>query len=206
MSASSTPPGWYPDPQNPAQQRYWDGSSWSEATQPASGYGAPGYGAPGYGQQVGYGYAQGGAYGGQMAGFWIRFAASLLDSLLIGIPFTVLGLLLATDDTTRVSVGVGTTPGAPPLLNLIQLVVGVTYYAMLEGGSTGQTLGKKVCGIRVVDATTYQPAVGVGRGVGRYFARWLSALPCLLGYFWMLWDEDKQTWHDKLTRTRIVKA
>lgn len=78
MSGASTPAGWYPDPQNPSQQRYWDGTAWSEATQPfptappapptgaygAPGYGAPGYGtsgygAPGYGSPMGYGYAQG---------------------------------------------------------------------------------------------------------------------------------------------------
>lgn len=28
---SAAPPGWYPDPQNPGQQRYWDGSAWGAA-------------------------------------------------------------------------------------------------------------------------------------------------------------------------------
>lgn len=31
-----TPAGWYPDPQNPAQLRYWDGQAWSESTAPAA--------------------------------------------------------------------------------------------------------------------------------------------------------------------------
>ena len=43
-------------------------------------------------------------------------------------------------------------------------------------------------------------------GIGRYFARWLSAIPLLLGYFWMLWDPKKQTWHDKLVSTIVVKG
>lgn len=75
MSGQSPPAGWYPDPQNPAQQRYWDGTAWSEATQPAPftappappvgaygtpGYGAPGYGAPSYSQPMGYGVAAAG--------------------------------------------------------------------------------------------------------------------------------------------------
>lgn len=39
--SSTTPAGWYPDPQNPGQQRYWDGSSWAAAAPPPS----PGVGA-----------------------------------------------------------------------------------------------------------------------------------------------------------------
>ena len=27
---------------------------------------------------------------------------------------------------------------------------------------------------------------------------------CYLGYFWMLWDGEKQTWHDKLATTVVV--
>ena len=29
-----TPAGWYPDPQNPGQQRYWDGTAWAAPTAP----------------------------------------------------------------------------------------------------------------------------------------------------------------------------
>lgn len=75
MTQGSTPAGWYPDPQDPARERYWDGSAWSEATQPAAntappppptgaygapGYGAPAYGAPSYNQPMGYGMAAAG--------------------------------------------------------------------------------------------------------------------------------------------------
>ena len=38
----------------------------------------------------------------------------------------------------------------------------------------------------------------------RYFGRWVSAIPCLLGYFWMLWDKEKQTWHDKFATDVVV--
>ena len=31
---SAAPAGWYPDPQNPGQQRYWDGSAWAAAAAP----------------------------------------------------------------------------------------------------------------------------------------------------------------------------
>ena len=152
----------------------------------------PGPGGPGGGgyQQQGYGYSYGGAPA-QLAGFWTRFAAAFIDGLIFGVPLNVL---------------IVAVPDAAAAFQLIGLIAGVAYYAMLEGGETGQTLGKKALGIRVVDQDTWQPGIGVGRGVGRYFARWLSALPLGLGYFWMLWDKDKQTFHDKLVRTRVAKT
>ncbi len=40
---ASTPAGWYPDPQHPGQQRYWDGSSWGQTAPmaPAAPAGPP---------------------------------------------------------------------------------------------------------------------------------------------------------------------
>ena len=179
---------------------------------PPPGSGAPpppGYTA--YGQHL---PATQGAY----AGFWIRFLASLIDGIIIGIPIWILGALAGAYDTTTTDAfgnesestsfqfGYGYTPGVPLWFNLLSTAVGVAYFASLEGGPTGQTLGKRICGIRVVDADTRQPGIGVGRGVGRYFARWLSGIVLGLGYFWMLWDDRKQTWHDKLVGSVVIKA
>ena len=98
----------------------------------------------------------------------------------------------------------GTTWMIFGVLWLAAVIAGIIYYAKLEGGS-GQTLGKMALGIKVVDATT-GGSIGTGRGVGRYFARIISGFVCLLGYLWMLWDPQKQTWHDKMTTSYVVKA
>jgi uncharacterized RDD family membrane protein YckC len=149
--------------------------------------GPPGY--PQGFQQQGYGYSYGAApY--QFAGFWARFAAAFIDSMIFSVPLNIL---------TRAA------GDAAFLIQLVGFVAGVAYYAILEG-STGQTVGKMALSIRVVDQDTWQPGIGTGRGIGRYFARFLSALPFLLGYFWMLWDKDKQTFHDKLARTKVIKT
>jgi hypothetical protein len=34
----------------------------------------------------------------------------------------------------------------------------------------------------------------------------LSALPCFLGFFWMLWDRRKRTWHDMVANSLVVRA
>ena len=152
------------------------------------------------------------------AGFWFRFLAAFLDALILGIPLGILGMLTGASDTTIVDsfgnrthstnfrIGFGFTPGVDLWFNLLNTLVGLAYFASLEGGATGQTLGKRICGLRVVDAVTGQPGIGVGRAIARYFARWLSAIPLLLGYFWMLWDPQRQCWHDKLVKDVVVKA
>jgi uncharacterized RDD family membrane protein YckC len=77
------------------------------------------------------------------------------------------------------------------------------YLAFFEGSPSGQTIGKRALGIRVIDFRAGGP-IGFARGLGRTAARILSGLLCHLGYFWMLWDGERQTWHDKLATTVVV--
>jgi uncharacterized RDD family membrane protein YckC len=126
-----------------------------------------------------------GVYGGPRAGWWRRFAAALIDGIVVGIVGTILSRAL----------------GITGSLLAIALYIG--YYGYLEGSASGQTVGKRGMGIRVYDLRGRGP-IGFGRGVDRYFARILSAIPLFLGYFWMLWDSEKQTWHDKLVGSVVV--
>ena len=84
----------------------------------------------------------------------------------------------------------------------LNLLAGIAYYTYLEGTS-GQTLGKKALGIRVVDLGG-GGSIGFGRAFLRYIGRIVSAIPLFLGYFWMLWDKEKQTWHDKFANSVVV--
>jgi uncharacterized RDD family membrane protein YckC len=185
----SQPPGWgAPPPQGP----------------PAGGYGQP-YGQPAgqqpY-QQYGYGYGYGGGYA-EYAGFWIRFLASFVDGLIVGLPLAI--LFAATNGGLFVTAGtIG--PGEQLAQYLARLAITVAYYALQEGGPSGQTLGKRLCNIRVVDAETGQPGVGPGRAAGRNLMSIVSSWALGIGYLWMLWDPKKQTWHDKVARTIVVKA
>jgi uncharacterized RDD family membrane protein YckC len=123
---------------------------------------------------------------GPRASFGARFGAYLIDVILIGI---VQGIIWALTNQNVASA--------------IGFVIGLAYFVYFEGGPTGQTLGKRALGIRVYDFTQGGP-IGYGRAVIRYLARILSAIACLLGYLWMLWDGEKQTWHDKLATTVVV--
>ena len=123
---------------------------------------------------------------GPRANFGQRLVAAIVDGILVGIVGGIVELIIHN-----------------ALGSLIALAVGIAYYGWLEGSPSGQTVGKRMMGIRVYDLRQGGP-IGTGRAVGRYFARILSALPCLLGYFWMLWDGEKQTWHDKLVGSVVV--
>jgi uncharacterized RDD family membrane protein YckC len=122
---------------------------------------------------------------GPRAGFWQRFAAAFLDGILLGVVGLILGAALK---------GAGSA---------LSLVVGIAYFTLLEGGPTGQTVGKKALGIRVVSFETGGP-IGYGRGFIRWIGRYVSAIVLLLGYFWMLWDKEKQCWHDKFASDVVV--
>src|SRR5579863_7608295 len=104
---------------------------------------------------------------GPRASFWRRFGAAFADGVLVG----VVGFIIRS--------AINSALGA-----LVSVAIGVAYFGYLEGSSSGQTLGKRWLGIRVIDFNNGGP-IGFGRAVIRYFGRWVSAIPCLLGYFWM---------------------
>ena len=93
----------------------------------------------------------------------------------------------------------------PAVTALGFIVVWVTYFTLLDGGPNGQTIGRMALGIHVVDIDGGGP-IGYGRGFIRTLGRIPSELVLALGYFWMLWDGEKQGWHDKMARSVVVPA
>ena len=126
------------------------------------------------------------------ASFGQRLGAFVLDALILGVPLGIIGAVLVEG-----GVGAG-------IVWLAQIAAGLWYWAELEG-RRGQSLGKKIVDIKTVDIAT-NGYIGPGRAIGRYFGRIISAIPCLLGYFWMLWDDKNQTWHDKMVTSVVVRA
>jgi uncharacterized RDD family membrane protein YckC len=126
---------------------------------------------------------------GPRAGFWQRFAAALLDTLVLVIPSIILFLIFKS--------------GA--VYQLLTTVMSLAYFTYFEGGPTGQTVGKRALGIRVYDFRQ-GGSIGYGRGFVRQIGKYLSAIPLGLGYLWMLWDKEKQCWQDKIAGTVVVPA
>ena len=127
-----------------------------------------------------------GVRGGARAGFWRRFAGSFVDGIVVGIASGILRAILGT--------GAGAGLG---------LVVSAVYFTAFIGAERGQTLGQMALGIRVVGLDTGR-SIGYGRALLRWFVSLISAAVFLLGYLWMLWDSEKQCWHDKAANDVVV--
>jgi uncharacterized RDD family membrane protein YckC len=123
---------------------------------------------------------------GPRASFFRRLGAFLIDGVIVGIPIGVI-VAVTQNDT----------------FGILWLAVSLVYFAYFEGSQSGQTVGKRVLGIRVLDFAGGGP-IGFGRAALRTVGRILSQFICYLGYLWMLWDREKQTWHDKIANTVVV--
>ena len=130
---------------------------------------------------------------GPRAGFLSRFTALVIDSIVIAIVSVIVIVIGAASHSH----------GLVALGYVLYFVGAIAYYVYFEGGPTGQTLGKRAVGIRVVDFNTGGP-IGHGRAFLRLIGRYVSGLVCYLGYLWMLWDKEKQCWHDKMANDVVV--
>ncbi len=116
------------------------------------------------------------------AGFWRRFAAGFIDGLIIGV---IPGMIFRGNG------------------NVLSFLLGLGYSVwMLTNYSA--TVGMMVLKIKITKESggklTYKDAIL------RYFASILSGVALGIGYLWMLWNPKKQTWHDIIAKTIVVKA
>jgi uncharacterized RDD family membrane protein YckC len=73
------------------------------------------------------------------------------------------------------------------------------------GNAAGQTIGKGLTGARVIRRESGQ-SLGAGRGLLRTLGYIFSLVPFGLGFLWAIWDKDKQTWHDKIAGSVVVRG
>lgn len=87
------------------------------------------------------------------------------------------------------------------LIGLVGLV-----WALYNGylnGKTGQSIGKRMAGTKVISATTGE-VIGGGLGIVRYIAHIVDSLIIYIGWFMPLWDAKRQTVSDKIMGTVVI--
>ena len=141
------------------------------------------------------------------ASFGQRAGALLIDSAILTAVILVVFFILSAIGMAVANTGSTFGGILAALIALVVFVLAlaapVAYFGYMEGQPSGQTLGKRALNIRVVDFNTGGPLT-VRSGMLRNLVKiYLSGI-LYLGYLWMLWDPQRQTWHDKLVSTTVV--
>lgn len=131
----------------------------------------------------------------QYASFGLRFVATFIDVLVI---LAVIFLLVFILNPSKENL--------PRLIvfNILEIAF-ILFYLIFYPSKTGQTLGKKVIGIKIVNYQGETPSLLIFL-LREIIAKNISSWFLFIGYFWMLWDKKNQTWHDKIARTYVVEV
>lgn len=123
------------------------------------------------------------------AGFWRRFAAVLIDAIILLIPLIILFVLAAAARASVLDT---------PLAWIGQWL----YFALMESSEKQATLGKQALGIIVTDYRGQR--ISFGRATGRFFAKIVSGLLLGIGYIMAGFTERKQALHDMMASTLVI--
>ena len=128
------------------------------------------------------------------AGFWRRFAASLVDGIVLFFPNAILRVLAGLPLPLSLHPLHDDQAGRSLAVTGIVTLIYWWYCARFESSRWQGTLGQQLLGLRITDVQGRR--ISFARATGRYFAQWLSMLLCGLGYLFNLWTSRRQTLHD----------
>ena len=141
------------------------------------------------------------------AGFWRRYAALVIDSLVVGIAYYAIlffGIVVAGLGA------VGSDPGPVGAGFAIVLVLAYVaypvvsgfYYVGLESSARQATLGKMAVGIKVTDSRGHR--LGTGGALGRWASHLLCYFTLYIGYIIAAFTDRKRGLHDMVASTLVV--
>ncbi len=148
------------------------------------------------------------------AGFCKRFAAYLIDSIVIGIvamivilPFFIVmgfGIVMTAmnEDEEQIIPAVISAVIGYLMIGLLAAAGQWLYFALMESSKHQGTLGKMALGIKVTDLAGNR--LSFGRATGRYFAKIISGMTLGVGYLLAAFTEKKQALHDMIAGCLIV--
>jgi uncharacterized RDD family membrane protein YckC len=150
------------------------------------------------------------------AGFWWRFIASLIDSIIISVIswiliLPVLGIFGVSIYTMAKSgVEIESSPaliGSLVMMYLsivfISVLINWLYFALMESSRHQGTIGKLALRIRVTDYAGSR--ISFAKATGRYFGKILSSLIFMIGYIMAGFTEKKQALHDIMASCYVIK-
>jgi len=142
----------------------------------------------------------------ETAGFLVRSLAYIIDRVvlsLLGVLFFAVAMIaLKTGSYIQgefFSLGKFTT--ALMFTYLAMIFVKIAYYTYFHG-RTGQTVGKMICGIKVVNIQ--KDIISYRRAFLRWIGYFISSFVLYLGFLWAAVDKNHQGWHDKIAGTYVI--
>ncbi len=138
---------------------------------------------------------------GQYAGFVTRMLALMIDLVLLSLFATITTAtgqffvqMLTLDRWTKVIVNIAT---------LLVIIGAVFVYEITFVTLAGQTIGKRVMGVRIVgaDGSRVKPSQALKRLAG-----WLLSLPLFWGFLISLVDDQRRAFDDRLAGTLVIYA
>ena len=146
-----------------------------------------------------------------LASIGARFLAVLLDGLLpmaIAIPAGITGYVMF--------LGLASSPPSLPsdamqivgIFVLLLTYIGFMSYSalVLALWAYGLTPGMYLLGIRIIKVDTGVPAGFWRMALRQIVGQWVSAIVCYLGFIWVLFDANRQGWHDKIAKTLVIRT
>jgi uncharacterized RDD family membrane protein YckC len=137
-------------------------------------------------------------------GFWLRFVAVWIDSIILGTLLTPIQMMLGPVFGPSMA-GENSHGASLAFAGLIWLVfsaVSVTYYTYFLSQKSA-TPGKMLLGLKVITADGGR--ISVARAIARYFAHLLSTLTLGIGYIMAAFDFQKRALHDHICSTRVIR-
>lgn len=123
------------------------------------------------------------------AGFWKRAVAIIIDTIILSIVLAPFSLLMGWHYFILSSWA-------------ISVILNWLYFSLFESGGWMATPGKRLLGIKVTNLSGRR--ITFGKATGRYFAKILSTIILLIGYFMAAFTKRKQALHDIIADTLVI--
>lgn len=134
----------------------------------------------------------------EYGGFWLRFIASLIDSvILLAIIIPVMILIYGPGYFSSTQIILGP---ADLIMSYVFPILAVLIFWRYRSATPGKIAVK----IIIVDAKTFKHPTN-GQLILRYLGYFVSMIPFCLGFLWIAFDKRKQGWHDKIAGTVVIK-
>ncbi len=141
----------------------------------------------------------------RMAGFWERFAAFLLDSLILGLAVGILAVIFGMPSWIFGSDNLRVFSIFSNIFVLLCVYISPLLYSTYFLTQKGATLGRMAMNIKVVQETSLKNLT-IQKAIIRALMSFVSSIPLSLGYTWYFMSDKRQTWHDAVAGSYVVKT